>query len=71
MGESIIKKNFTFSISIIKIYKRLAETKKEYILSNQLLRSGTAIGALAREAQNTESTKDFSKKECNETIDWL
>lgn len=78
MSKSIIKeKSFTFSIRVIKIYKDLTETQKEYILSKQLLRSGTAIGALVREAQNAESTKDFihklaiAQKECDETIYWL
>lgn len=78
MSKSIIKeKSFTFSIRIIKLYKYLNETKKEYILSKQLLRSGTAVGALVREAQNGESTKDFihklaiAQKECDESIYWL
>ncbi len=78
MSKSIIKeKSFTFSIRIIKLYKYLTETKKEYILSKQLLRSGTAVGALVREAQNGESTKDFihklaiAQKECDESIYWL
>lgn len=76
--KSIIKnKSFTFSIEIIKLYRFLIEIQKEYILSKQLLRSGTAIGALVREAQNAESTKDFihklaiAQKECDETIYWL
>jgi four helix bundle protein len=51
--------------------------KKEFTLSKQLLRSGTAIGAMVREAQNAESTKDFihklsiAQKECDETIYWI
>lgn len=50
---------------------------KEYVLSKQLLRSGTAVGALVRKAQNTESLKDFihklgiAQKECDETSYWL
>jgi four helix bundle protein len=78
MSKSIIKeKSFAFSIRIVKTYKYLIETKKEFVLSKQLLRSGTAIGALVREAQNAESTKDFihklaiSQKECDETIYWI
>jgi len=78
MSKSIIKeKSFSFSIRIVKIYKHLIETKKEYILSKQLLRSGTAIGAMVREAQNAESAKDFihklaiAQKECDETVYWL
>jgi len=76
--KSIIKdKSFLFAIRIIKLSQYLTETKKEYTLSKQLLRSGTAIGALVREAQNAESSKDFihklsiSQKECDETIYWL
>ena len=62
-GKSIIKeKSFSFSIRIVNLYKYLIEIKKEYILSKQLLRSGTAIGALVREAQNAESSKDFIHK---------
>jgi four helix bundle protein len=61
--KSIIKeKSFVFSIRIIKLYQFLTETKKDYVLSKQLLRSGTSIGALVREAQNAESTKDFIHK---------
>ncbi len=70
-------KSFAFAVRIIRLFQLLVETKKEYVLSKQLLRSGTAIGALVREAQNAESTKDFihkldiSQKECDETIYWL
>lgn len=78
MGESIIKsKSYKFSIEIVKLYKILIEIKKEFVLSKQLLRSGTAVGALVREAQNAESSKDFihklaiAQKECDETIYWL
>lgn len=76
--RSIIEnRSFLFAISIIKTYKCLVEKEKEYILSKQLVRSGTAIGALVREAQNAESTKDFihklsiAQKECDETIYWV
>ncbi len=78
MSKSIIKdKSFEFSIHIVKIYKYLCEQKREFVLSKQLLRSGTAVGALTREAQNAESSKDFihklaiAQKECDETIYWL
>lgn len=78
MGGSIIKdKSFGFAVRIVKLYKYLTESEKEFVLSKQLLRSGTAIGALVREAQNAESGKDFthkltiSQKECDETIYWL
>jgi four helix bundle protein len=73
--KSIIKdKSFAFAVRVIKLFQYLTETKKEYVLSKRLLRSGTAIGALVREAQNAESTKDFihklgiAQKECDETI---
>jgi four helix bundle protein len=76
--KSIIKdKSFAFAIRIVKLCQYLSETKKEYVLSKQLIRSGTAIGALTREAQNAESKKDFihklaiAQKECDETIYWL
>jgi four helix bundle protein len=76
--KSILKeKSFLFAIRIIRLYQHLTEIKKEYVMSKQLLRSGTAIGALVREAQNAESTKDFihklsiSQKECDESIYWL
>ncbi len=69
MSDSIIKnKSFLFAIRVVKLYKFLLENKKEYILS------GTAIGALVREAQNAESNADFihklgiAQKENDETI---
>ena len=78
MSDSIIKnKSFSFAIRIIKLYKFLVENKKEYILSKQLLRSGTAIGALVRESKNAESSADFvhklgmAQKENDETLYWL
>lgn len=53
MSENIIRnKSYAFALRIIKLYKHLTENKKEFILSKQLLRSGTAIGALVREADN-------------------
>jgi four helix bundle protein len=77
MAESILKeKSFTFSVRIINLYKYLVE-KKEFVLSKQLLRSGTSIGALVRESRNAESKMDFihklgiAQKECDETLYWL
>jgi four helix bundle protein len=76
--KNILKdKSFAFAIRIIKLYQYLADTKREFVLSKQILRSGTAIGALIREAQNAESKLDFihklgiAQKECDETIYWL
>lgn len=76
--KTIIKdKSFLFAIRIVKLYQYLTESKKEYILSKQLLRSGTSIGAMVREAQNAESKADFihklgvAQKECDESIYWI
>lgn len=55
----IAEKSIEFSIRLIKLYKILIDEKKEYILSKQLLRSGTAIGALIREAEHAQSKPDF------------
>jgi len=69
-------KSFAFALRIVKLYKYLIENK-EFILSKQLLRSGTAIGALVREAEHAESKADFihkmaiAQKEANETDYWI
>ena len=73
----LVDKSFAFAVSIVHLYQHLVEVKKEFVLSKQLLRSGTSIGALIREAQNAESKADFihklgiAQKECDETIYWL
>jgi four helix bundle protein len=70
-------KSFQFALKIVKLYTFLSEQKREYVLSKQLLRSGTSIGANIREAQNAQSKADFihkfsiSQKECDETLYWL
>jgi len=76
--QNIIKeKSFAFAIKVIKMYNFLKENKKEFILSKQLMRSGTSIGAMVREAINAETSKDFihklsiAQKECDETCYWL
>ncbi|MGI8467036.1 MAG: four helix bundle protein [Pyrinomonadaceae bacterium] len=78
MRENIIKtKSFDFALRIVKMYRFLVQQKKEYVLSKQLLRSGTAIGALARESEHAESTADFihklaiAQKEANESDYWI
>ncbi|PIP33887.1 four helix bundle protein [Candidatus Falkowbacteria bacterium CG_4_10_14_0_2_um_filter_48_10] len=78
MRENVVKgKSFEFALRIVKLYKYLCENKKEYVLSKQVLRSGTAIGALVREAEQAESKADFihkmliALKEANETDYWL
>lgn len=77
-GKNIIKdKSFAFAVRIVKLYKYLVESKREFVMSKQLLRSGTAVGALVREAQNAESKADFihklgiAQKECDESIYWV
>jgi four helix bundle protein len=73
----LIDKSFIFAISIVNLYKELCNEQKEFVMSKQLLRSGTSIGANIREAKNAESTKDFihklgiAQKECDETQYWL
>jgi four helix bundle protein len=78
MRENILKnKSLKFAIRIVNLYKYLCEEKKEFILSKQILRSGTSIGAMIREAEYNESQSDFiqkmaiAQKESNETIYWL
>ena len=77
-SKSIHKdKSFAFALRSINLYKYLKETKKEFIVSKQMLRSGTSIGANIREGQNAESPADFkhkfgiAQKECDETLYWL
>ena len=71
------EKSFAFANRVIKLYMYLSENRNAYILNKQLLRSGTAIGALVRESKNAESKMDFihklgiAQKECDETMYWL
>jgi len=61
--ENIIKiKSFAFSIRIVNLYRYLNFKKREHVLSKQLLRSGTSVGALVREAEQAESRNDFKHK---------
>ena len=78
MNKNItLNKSKAFAIRIIRVYQFLLNTKKEFVLSKQLLRSGTAIGALMREAEHAQSKADFlhkvniALKEANETTYWL
>lgn len=78
MGESILRaKSYQFAIIIVKETQVLVAERKEYVLSKQLLKSGTAIGALIREAQFAQSKKNFvnkmniALKEANESVYWL
>jgi four helix bundle protein len=76
-SDPLKEKSFAFSLRIVKLNRYLVDTYKEYILSKQLLRSGTAIGALIREAKYAQSKADFvhkltiALKEANETDYWL
>ena len=58
-GNVIRDKSYAFAIRIVNAYKFLTETKKEFVLSKQLLRSGTAVGALVAEAIHAQSGPDF------------
>ena len=76
--DNVIKsKSFKFSVRIVKLYKYLTEERTEFIMSKQLLRSGTSIGANVRESEHAESKADFihklsiALKEANETEYWL
>ena len=70
-------KSFVFAIRIVNLYKYLCEESKEYIMSKQVMRSGTSVGAMIREAEYSESKADFihklaiAQKEINETLYWL
>ena len=76
-SNPVKEKSFNLAVRIAKLYKFLEKDKKEYTLSKQLLRSGTSIGAMVREAVHAESKKDFvhkmsiAQKESNETLYWL
>lgn len=78
MKNNIVRnKSFDFAIRIVKLYQYLNNNKKEFILAKQLLRSGTSVGAMIREAEHAESKSDFihkfaiAQKEANETVYWL
>ncbi|MBP3685314.1 MAG: four helix bundle protein [Oscillospiraceae bacterium] len=78
MGENVIvNKSFAFSVRIVNLHKYLSQEKKEYVISKQVYKSGTSIGANIAEAQRAQSTADFvaklkiALKEANETQYWL
>jgi four helix bundle protein len=79
MAIIIKAKSFAFAIRIVNLYKHLTQKEqgKEFVMSKQLLRSGTSIGANVRESNNAESKADFihklaiAQKECDETAYWL
>jgi len=76
--ENVVReKSYAFALRIVKAYKYLADEKKEYVLSKQLLRCGTSVGANIEEAIGGQTPKDFfaklniSYKEARETMYWL
>jgi len=78
MKENAVKaKSFAFALRVVTLTKYLQGEKNEFVLSKQVLRSGTAIGALVREAEHAESRADFTHKmnialkEATETLYWL
>lgn len=78
MRENVIKsKSLEFAIRVVRLNQVLANEKKEFVMSKQVLRSGTSVGAMVREAEHAESKPDFihklaiAQKEINETLYWL
>ena len=77
MQNVIADKSFQFAIKIVSLYKHLCANKNEYVMSKQLLRCGTSIGANVAESQNAQSKADFlsklniALKEATEAKYWL
>ena len=77
MGHIIRDRSFDFALRVIKLYSFLTDSKKEYVISKQILKSGTSIGANIREARNAQSNSDFiskysiALKEADETQYWI
>ncbi len=77
MSETLLEKTLNFAVKIVGVSHRIAQEKKEYVLTKQLVRSGTSITASIHEAQCAESKRDFihkmsiALKEANETECWL
>jgi len=76
--ESVVRdKSFAFAVRVVRLCQHVQQERREYVLSKQLLRSGTAIGALIREADQAESRADFvhkmsiALKEANESEYWI
>lgn len=76
-GNTLHDKSLLFAVRIVNFYKFLTEQKKEFVISKQILRSGTSIGANVRESKNAESSSDYihklsiALKEADETQYWL
>ncbi len=62
-GSLVEDKSYAFALRIIKLYKFLISESKEYVLSKQILRSGTSIGAMVKEAEHAQSKADFIHKD--------
>ena len=77
MGKTALEKSMDFAVRIVRLYQYLCREKKEFVMSKQILRSGTSIGANLREAKYAQSTNDFisknsiALKEVSETEYWL
>ena len=78
MNENVIEiKSFDYAVRIVNLYRYLTEEKKEFVLSKQLFKSGTSVGANVAEAQRGQTIPDFNAKmnialkEANETYYWL
>ena len=78
MGDNVVlEKSKAFAIRIVKLYQWMTDSKKEFVLAKQVLRSGTSIGANVREAHHAQSKREFvakmniSLKEAAETEYWL
>ena len=76
-NNPVLNKSYAFALDTVMLYKFLAENKKEFVLSKQLLRSGTSVGANIREAVDGQSKPDFlskmniSLKEARESLYWI
>ena len=76
-GNAIADKSMDFAVRVVNLYRQLVLDRNEYVMSRQLLRSGTSIGANVREAMSAQTKADFvakmsiALKECNETGYWL
>jgi four helix bundle protein len=77
MKKGVVQdKSFAFVVRIVEL-SRFLTSQNEFVISRQILKSGTAVGALIREAEHAESSNDFihklsiAQKECNETLYWL
>ena len=75
--NTVVEKSFEFAVRIVKLYRFLCDARNEYVMSKQILKCGTSIGANVAEAQKGQSKADFTAKmqialkEANETEYWL